>query len=76
MGYFEVRGKIFFYNLVVFCLNKSIRFFFFRVVYGRLNGDDIWVRKKLRRFLMIFGGIYSFKLGKGYFIIDNKFVWI
>lgn len=75
MGHFEVRGKIPLYNLVASCLNKSTRLSFPRVAYGRLNGDDIWARKKSRRLPMIPGGIYSSKSGKGYFIIDNKFAW-
>lgn len=65
-------GKLPLYHLVSSDLKKSAYLFFSRVAYGRLNGDDIWARRKSRRLSMIPGGIYSSKSGKVYFMIEKK----
>lgn len=65
-------GKLPLYHLVTSDLKKSAYLFFSRVAYGRLNGDDIWARRKSRRLSMIPGGIYSSKSGKVYFMIEKK----
>ena len=59
--------------MLAYHLNDSARLPVPRAACGQLNGDDIWARKRSRRFPMAPGGTYSSKSGKSYFIIDKKF---